>query len=403
MGYFKDNRKVFILLNITHDCNMRCKYCYYQQEMNEKPGKMSYEVLEAAIKRAAESSFEKLMFTAHGGEPLTRGMGFFTDMLDMQKKHLEGRSYSNFVQTNGTLLTREFISLFNENDFGVSLSLDGPASMQDKYRVYSNDRGTFDDIMKNIGIMEEIGLRFAALSVCSNDTVKNMLSYYDLFKEFKNFDGMDLVCPQIQYTPDMITTGYYGKGLIELFDRWFYDTECMFEIRVLSSFVFSILLSRPRMCFFVNNCFSNYVMVSVEPDGSVSPCDSNPEIKIGNILDDSLESLIFKNPIKKMYSVGEQKRLEDCLFCEWYSCCNGGCPSLLDNNGKQLYCEDYKMVLSHIKNTLEKVGVCREEILGEESFKNIPNPCLRMQLKKIYKEIQGDSPDACNLEVKNPA
>ncbi len=403
MEYFKNRKRVFILLNITHDCNMACKYCYYQHEMDKYPGKMSREVLETSIKRAAESSFEVLMFTLHGGEPLAQGVNFFTDMLDMQRKYLEGRTYSNFVQTNGTLLTEEFIEMFKENDFKVSLSLDGPKDIHDTYRVYKNNRGTFNDIMKKVEMMDAKGLRFAALSVCSNNTVKNIFRYYDLFKELKNFDGMDLCAPQTQYMPDMLTNGNYGKGIIELFDKWFYDTECMFEIRILSSFVSSILLSQPRMCMFVNNCFSNYIMVSIEPDGSVSPCDSNPDLKIGNILHNSLDSLIFKNPNRRIQVMDEQKRLDHCLFCEWYSYCNGGCPSLLGKDKKQIYCEDYKMILSRIKNALYEVGVYRENDLEEKGLENIPNPCLRRQLKRMYKAMHGDNADMYYIKSENPA
>ena len=54
------------------------------------------------------------------------------------------------ITTNLTLLTDEMIKLFIDNDFNISVSLDGPEEIHDRYRVLKNGLGTFEIIMNNL-------------------------------------------------------------------------------------------------------------------------------------------------------------------------------------------------------------------------------------------------------------
>ena len=89
------------------------------------------------------------------------------------------------------------------------------------------------------------------------------------------------------------------------------------------------------------NCAAGKANISVDASGNLSPCHMLHNIKVGNLLKDS---------------VGAWKRLKDfeekicmpqeCMKCDYHLFCGGGCIArrLLSNNelSKDPYCEMYK-------------------------------------------------------------
>ncbi len=55
-----------------------------------------------------------------------------------------------FMHDNATLLTEEVIDFLMENEFNLSISLDGPRNYHDCNRHKSHDSGSFDIVMQNI-------------------------------------------------------------------------------------------------------------------------------------------------------------------------------------------------------------------------------------------------------------
>jgi radical SAM protein with 4Fe4S-binding SPASM domain len=78
--------------------------------------------------------------------------------------------------------------------------------------------------------------------------------------------------------------------------------------------------------FGLKSCSAAQYNMTVEPDGSVIPCQSWLKDKVGNLLKDPWES-IWNHPV----SIGlrQKKYLKDrkeCQGCEYLAECSGGCP-----------------------------------------------------------------------------
>ena len=78
--------------------------------------------------------------------------------------------------------------------------------------------------------------------------------------------------------------------------------------------------------FGVKACSAAQYNMTIEPDGSVIPCQSWLKEKVGNILKDSWQS-IWNHPVcvgfrEKAYL----KDREECQGCEYLTQCYGGCP-----------------------------------------------------------------------------
>jgi radical SAM protein with 4Fe4S-binding SPASM domain len=74
------------------------------------------------------------------------------------------------------------------------------------------------------------------------------------------------------------------------------------------------------------SCSAAQYNMTIEPDGSVIPCQSWFKDKVGNILTDPWEN-VWNHPVN--IGLREKKYLqgrEECRECEYLAECCGGCP-----------------------------------------------------------------------------
>ena len=131
-----------LCLHVSHDCNLRCKYCFASQgDFGGEKEIMNFEVGKAAIDYLIDNSGNRrnLEIDFFGGEPL---MNF-----DVVKQLVEyGKNIRFTITTNGVLLDDEKIKYINENMHNVVLSLDGRKEVNDNMRPTANNKGSYDII-----------------------------------------------------------------------------------------------------------------------------------------------------------------------------------------------------------------------------------------------------------------
>ena len=138
-------------LNISHDCNLRCEYCFAAKgDFGTGRELMSFDTAKKAIDFLIEKSGNRhnLEVDFFGGEPL---MNF-----DVVKKTVEyarsiekehDKNFRFTITTNGLLLTDDKIDFINREMANVVLSLDGRKEVNDKLRVSPNGSGSYDIIV----------------------------------------------------------------------------------------------------------------------------------------------------------------------------------------------------------------------------------------------------------------
>jgi len=137
-------------LHVTHDCNLRCKYCFADGGDYSMPkALMTAEVGKKALKFLVDHSQNRhnLEVDFFGGEPL---MNFeVVKELVTYGRELEKEYDKNFrftITTNGVLLTDEIDEYMKKEMSNVVLSLDGRPEVNDRMRRTLNDQGSFDVI-----------------------------------------------------------------------------------------------------------------------------------------------------------------------------------------------------------------------------------------------------------------
>jgi uncharacterized protein len=149
-----------MVLNVTNQCNLACTYCYeygadkiVDTENGKQPKFMTEETardaVEFMLKESGTSPVAYLTF--FGGETL---MNFpvlkRTVAYARERAAALGKQVHFSLTTNATLLRPDTIEFLAENDIGVTISIDGPAEIQDKFRVFQNGRGSYDIVAPKI-------------------------------------------------------------------------------------------------------------------------------------------------------------------------------------------------------------------------------------------------------------
>lgn len=137
-------RPLTLTLCLTHNCNLRCRYCYAGRKT---PQSMPWETARAGIELGlaeAERLGCSVDLSFFGGEPLLEWelLQRCHDYLWERRERLAPRRPRFGITTNATLLTQEKLAWLAERDFLVGLSVDGNAAMHNTNRRFADGRGS---------------------------------------------------------------------------------------------------------------------------------------------------------------------------------------------------------------------------------------------------------------------
>jgi uncharacterized protein len=271
---------------------------------------------------------DDIEFIWHGGEPLLAGLEFYRETVKIQHTWKErGKKITNFLQTNATLITSEWIRFFTENDFLVGVSLDGPREFHDRVRCYPDGKGTHDKVMKSIDLLRQAGI-FNGV-ICDVTTVNHRFPR-EIFSFFISEGIKKLKFTRVKnighcgsISSLVISSAQYVDFMINIFDLWLELDDPEVEIRDIQSVVSLILGGNKRECVYMGQCDQ---FVTIYSDGSIYGCDSFPktdDLCFGNVFDELVVVRSNSRLQKLRERLEERKRF--CSTCNWYFICKGGC------------------------------------------------------------------------------
>ncbi len=148
------------VLNVTNQCNLSCGYCYEYSEdkivdttNGAQPKFMTDETARQSIDLLFRESgeVEVVHVSFFGGETLmnypvlSRAVSYAKAQADAHGKRVEFN-----LTTNATLLTTKMIEFLAEEDISVTVSVDGPRDMQDRFRVFQDGSGSYDVMLPRV-------------------------------------------------------------------------------------------------------------------------------------------------------------------------------------------------------------------------------------------------------------
>jgi uncharacterized protein len=348
-------------------CNLDCTYCFYLQKekiVSEKKLHrksdwiMSDDVLEKYIQRKLESNdFSEETFVWQGGEPTLLGIDYFNKIVKIQKKYNNDKKIKNSIQTNGILLNDDWCDFFAENNFLVGISIDGPNHINDTYRIDKGGYPTFDKVMLGINLLKKHQVEFNTLTTVYRVNSKFPLEIYRFLKDIGS-NYMQFI-PIVERIKDTFVSEWsvepkqFGKFLISVFDEWIRNDVGKIFIQTFDTSLEAWFGQPSSLCIFNETC--GFAPI-IEHNGDIYSCDHYvyPDNKVGNILDNSISSIV-QSPQQQKFGKDKRDTLPKfCRECTFRFACNGECPKnrfLFTDDGEfglNYLCSGYKLYFEHI-------------------------------------------------------
>ncbi|WP_194191476.1 radical SAM protein [Clostridium chrysemydis] len=345
--YSKGNGFNQILLEMTSQCNLRCKYCIYSEhyEFTEtyRDCKLSFETGRKALDYYFKNfdliykrhPNKKASIGFYGGEPL---LNF--EVLRQLVNYTNDRYSDKYeiiynITTNGLLLNDEIIDFLVENKFAITLSIDGDKENHDRNRVRLNGEGSHDQIMKNYKNLKEKypDYDMVAVSAC-----------YDMKTNFlkleKFFDENQLFVSKLAPIETNSTTYYkqfneqdillFEKNMNKIIEKYKKELKegtlkknsflyAFVGIMVAEFYLHPIMAEQKPWFIPKTACCVPGEKLYITNDGKVHMCEKiNPNFSIGNV-DSGIDFKKVSEIIKK-YNTEICKK--NCTSCNVSRLCN---------------------------------------------------------------------------------
>ena len=361
-----------VLLKVASRCNIDCAYCYVYHlgdfGWSRQPKRMSKETYTAVAEGLSHLAFtegQQFAVVLHGGEPLLLGEDRLRSLI-ATLRHALPYECAISIQTNGTLITPEILSLCADYGVTISLSLDGPGHIHDQNRVGFDGRGTFDRVMEGLELLRShpAGRQLFTGVLAVVDPASDPKGIYSFFKEidppsldFIYRDGNHSRLPPGKASS---STTEYGLWMARLFEAYVAD-EHPIRIRILDDMV-KLVLGGSGSKEGIGLC--DYGLLVIDTDGSVVKNDTlkssfdgadrfaTPWSVHTHLLNDILQTTEFSESLAM-----QRPSNPTCLECSDLSVCGGGMTlhRWSDENGydnPSVYCADQKYLISLIRNAV---------------------------------------------------
>ena len=326
---------------VTERCNLKCKYC---QTKKAKPSDMSIEVASQVLEFLAASKSPWPILEIQGGEPLFnwKVIEFLAKNFSKMDTKLNGAKMT--IVTNLLLLDNKKLNFLIDNEVRICSSLDGPAFVHNKNRVYPNGKGTYNEVIRKINRVEkEYKKRGSKVTVGLLPTItKHSLPYHkEIIDEYVRLGRGSIA---IRYANKLgKATGHWDKlGVTadEFCNFWSSSVDYIIELNKKGKKIFErtlyVMLHKvlnkidPRYVDMTNPCGAGRSVLTYAPSGDIYTCDEarmldDDLFKLGSLLKDSYEE-VMDSPV--LLDTCKASLLELWDYSSPYKAWGGTCPVL---------------------------------------------------------------------------
>lgn len=370
-------------LQVTQNCNLRCKYCAYsgsydnRVHSNKRMNKLTaFKAIDFLFKHSIDREMVSLGF--YGGEPLLE-IDLIKECVNYARKKSKGKRLLLNITTNATLIKDDVLEFLYDNDFGLTISLDGNKEAHDKNRVFAvSNNGSFNVIMTALGkikerhpdYMNKIHINAVIDPQTDFSCTSSFFSNYETVKEF--FVQANLVSEN--YRKDIIETDeeYRIQYSYEIFKLFLYKLGRLKE-KDLSKLVQQNFIKiqeiheRSRYSYTTvkkdhhsGPCVPGVHKLFVDVEGNLFPCErvseSSKAVRIGHI-----NTGFDIERAKALLNIGKLTEKE-CKQCWAFRFCTS-CPVQADDLEKlsrERKLENCHVVKAYLDNMIRDYCVLRE-------------------------------------------
>lgn len=371
-----NNSSKKLFLHVAHNCNLRCPYCYAEGgDYGRNKQMMSLTTALDSIKYIMEKEpyLKEISIDFFGGEPLLnyKVIEQFIESIEIQYPNVK---FKYGIVTNGTIMNDKIKNILKSHKFHVMITIDGPKEFHDLQRIYSDGKGSFDELCKNLPDFKECADYLCARVVYSkkNNDLYKIFKY--IYEEMGIYDisYRPVMTDLTEYKLDEQSENFAIKSLLECFD-YFLDKKLngkKIESKFFSEQILNLMNRKIKKSF----CdFGNFM--SITPEGNMYPCTHfvyNEKFEIGNIYKNNENTGVLNNCIKSSCA-----KYEPCKSCWVLGLCSGGCKgSAAFYNKDNLFIND-----EYCKTRMAVV---------EKAIRTIAKNYESKSLEKLMKSLEKD-------------
>lgn len=357
-----------VLLKVASRCNLDCSYCYVYNMGDEAwramPKRMSCATEDAVatglgiLLKAQAREFSVVL---HGGEPLLLGEKRLASILSKLRAEL-GPDCGISIQTNGVLITPAILDECANYCATLSVSIDGPAAVHDRFRIDRSGKATHALVEAGIRKLQAHAdgaeLFSGVLAVVDPDTVPEKI--YDYFRaldvpsaDFLYRDGNHSALP---FGKASAASVEYGNWMSRILDRYVADPS-PFRIRMLDDMM-KLALGGVGVKEGVG--LTDYGILIIDTDGSIKKNDTLKSSPLGDSFEQSwnvhwdLLHEIASSPAFNAYHEAQRPTSPVCTECSLLKICGGGMLThrFRDGSGYDnptVFCADQTLLIERIQ------------------------------------------------------
>lgn len=336
-----DGKVKSMCLNISHLCNLRCKYCFAGDgSYNTAEQNMSLQTAKNAIDFLIKKSDDRVNLEVDffGGEPLLN-MGVVIDTVKYARaKEKEfNKNFRFTITTNAYALTPEIMEFLDKEMYNVVLSIDGRESVHNTVRRTAGGKDSFEVALKN-------SLEFAKIrgdrqyyvrgtfTDKNKDFTKDALALHDY--------GFDMISLEPVVLPDGHELAIKEQDIPMLCKEYEVLAKEYLTRRAngkwFSFFHFNMdIYNGPCEHKRVASCGAGTEYIAVTPSGTMYPCHQfagNSKYVVGDVNKNTYENIIPLN----FWAHNNIRAKSECSKCWAKYFCSGGCAANAVNFNKAI-------------------------------------------------------------------
>jgi uncharacterized protein len=314
-----------LCLNVSHDCNMSCGYCFVPGQVRTgreiMPGTVIRTALDFLLKSA---SHRRLAVDFFGGEPLLNWAGI-RDGVAYALDRGPDRDWKFTLTTNTLLFDQDILTFTLDHNFCLVLSCDGRPEVHDTFRLTGGGRGTAAVVARRL---QDYLQRAAGQEHYVRGTyTRRNLDFTEDVRYLAALGARSISLEPVVADPEQPFAIHEEDvpGIREEYfrlARFLRDQEragCR-----ISFYHFQLdLPGGPCAAKRLTGCGAGYQYLAVTPDGALYPCHQfvgHPEYRLGD-----LDRGITRPDIQDQFRQAHVFTKPACRSCWARFLCGGGC------------------------------------------------------------------------------
>ncbi len=280
-------------IEITNACNLRCVHCYEGTVHNNNTRSISLEMWKDVVDQLETLCTKRLIII--GGEPCCNpDVGEI--ILHSSQKNMDVTLF-----TNATLIDKRLLEIIVNSRIKVKISVYGPRA--DIHDGVTGLQGSFDRMLSAVTKMTNTGVSVSAAVIIMKENEdyaeETMRFCRSIGMKCSRYDVIREVCGGLQneHVPsnkELLRNVYYTKPNFRADRIQFRNNNNR------------------------NSCW--YGKIAIKENGDVIPCEFERNYIYGNIMYESLDSIIKSEKAQKMW-FWDFSKIEGCAECEYRFAC----------------------------------------------------------------------------------